>query len=136
LIPTPSDLKTIALLSGLNKETLDELVKTGSLCVFAEGAIILMQGDLAEAAYFILEGQVRIFRTGLDGRDQIIAMQRNGEAFNTVPPLLADPRIHSNAQALTQVRIFKIPSKFYLSLLQRFPDFTFALLANFDGRLA
>ena len=45
--------------------------------------IIINEGDDCEAAYFILEGRVHVFKLSLQGRQHTLVQLGFGQAFNT-----------------------------------------------------
>jgi CRP/FNR family transcriptional regulator len=51
------------------------------------GELLLTEGDMADALYFVVQGVVKAFKTSADGREQILRIIRPGESFNDVPVL-------------------------------------------------
>ena len=49
------------------------------------GDIIVFEGELAEALYYVVTGVVKVFKTSADGKEQILRIIRPGDTFNDVP---------------------------------------------------
>ena len=61
---------------------------------FAPGEIIFREGDKGDAAYMIVAGRCRAYRT-VDGREETLAMMEPGEAFGEMALILFEPRAAS-----------------------------------------
>ena len=78
-------LKSIPYFAGLSSAELDS-IKPHVLERKAErGEIILYDGEPAEALFFVISGAVKVFKTSVDGKDQILSIVRPGESFNDAP---------------------------------------------------
>ena len=66
-------LKSIPYFTGLSSSELDS-VRPHVLERKAErGEIILYDGEPAEALFFVISGAVKVFKTSVEGKDQILA---------------------------------------------------------------
>lgn len=119
---------------GLSARTLDCLAQAAVRRTFAPGEIIIVEGEPCRAAYFIVEGQVRVFRTSSGGREQVLGRPGPGQSFNTVPPFL-DGLNHATVQAITPVVLYAVPAKELRQLVVDCPDFALALLQEFARQL-
>ena len=61
---------------------------------FAAGGLIIREGDLGDAAYMIVSGSCRAFRT-VDGAQETLATMKAGEVFGEMALLLDEPRAAS-----------------------------------------
>jgi serine/threonine-protein kinase len=61
---------------------------------FAAGDMIIREGDVGEAAYMIVSGRCRAFRT-VDGQAEPLAMMNPGDVFGEMALLLSEPRAAS-----------------------------------------
>lgn len=61
---------------------------------FARGAVIVREGDPGDAAYMIVSGQCRAYRT-VGGQQETLAMMGAGEVFGEMALLLDEPRAAS-----------------------------------------
>jgi CRP/FNR family transcriptional regulator len=104
--------------------------------VFAADTEIIIEGEPCTAVYFILEGEVCVYRISSDGKEQILARLMRGETFNTVPPIHYSGLNQASARAITNVVLAVILKEDYVRFLQSLPDFSYAVLVDFAERLA
>ena len=69
------------------------------------GDMIVMEDDPSEAVYFVVSGAVKVFKTSIEGKEQILCLLRTGESFNDVPILDGGPNVAS-AMAITPVVLY------------------------------
>ena len=62
-------LPNIPLLADLPAHLLDEIVRESRQRVLSRSEILFIQGDLADTAYFVLSGRVRLMQHTTDGQD-------------------------------------------------------------------
>jgi CRP/FNR family transcriptional regulator len=102
--------------SNLNDEELNLIQKLVFEKVFERGDIIALEGEPAKALYFVFSGAVKIFKTSLDGKEQILSIARPGESFNDVPVFDGAPNAFS-AQAMGPVVIYGIQKRDFDKIL-------------------
>jgi CRP-like cAMP-binding protein len=78
-------LKSIPYFSGLGPAELDSIRELMFEKTAERGDIILLEGESAEALYFVVSGAVKVFKTSAEGKEQILNIVRPGESFNDVP---------------------------------------------------
>ncbi len=77
--------KSIAYFAGLNEAELELVRKHAFEKSVEKGEIVVYEGELAEALYFVAGGVLKIFKTSAEGKEQILMLVRPGESFNDVP---------------------------------------------------
>ncbi len=100
-------LKSIPYFSGLKPAELDSISKLIFEKRYDQGEIILLEGEAAEALYFIAFGIVKVFKASADGKEQILKIMRPGESFNDVP-MLNGGLNPASAQAMGSVLLYGI----------------------------
>lgn len=100
-------LKSIPYFSGLKPAELDSISKLIFEKRYDQGEIILLEGEAAEALYFIAFGIVKVFKTSADGKEQILKIMRPGESFNDVP-MFNGGLNPASAQAMGSVLLYGI----------------------------
>ena len=100
-------LKRIPYFLGLGAAELDGISKLVFERTFERGEVIVVEGESAEALYFVVSGVVRVFKTSLEGKEQILNIVRPGESFNDVPLFDGDPT-PATAQAMGAVVLYGI----------------------------
>ena len=102
-----SFLKSIPYFSGLGSEELDSVKKLVFEKKVERGDIIVFEGDLPEALYFVGSGAVKMFGTSAEGKEQVLNIVRPGDSFNDVPAFDGGPNLAS-AQAMGPVSLYGI----------------------------
>ena len=120
--------------SELGEDELAEVASRVRERTFRRGEVILLEGGDPEAVYFILHGQVRIYRLSLDGREQVLKRLGPGDAFNLVPVLDGSPN-PSSAMAWTDVTVYAIERGHFLQTVREHPALAVAVLADFAAKL-
>lgn len=116
-----SFLKSITYFSGLSPVELDSVKKLVFEKRVERGEIIVFEGDLPEALYFVGDGVVKIFRTSADGKEQVLNIVRPGDSFNDVPAFDGGPNLAS-AQAMGTVTLYGIPKQSLDAFLRDYPQ--------------
>ena len=115
----------------------DELAKVASHVqerTFRRGEVILLEGEAPRAVYFVVRGQVRIYRLSPEGREQVLKRLGPGGAFNFVPVL--DGGLNpSSAMAWTDVTIYAIERDHFLQMMREHPALAVDVLADFAAKL-
>jgi len=100
-------LKSIPYFSSLTLYELDSVKKLIFEKNVERGDTIVLEGDPAEALYFVGTGAVKMFRTSVDGKEQVLNIVRPGDSFNDVPIFDGGPNLAS-AQAMGPVTLYGI----------------------------
>lgn len=136
MIADIQSLRKIAIFAGLSEASLNRVAQAAIPRYYAAGEIILLEADPARAVYFIASGQVQVFRTAFNGREQVLATLGPGEAFNAVPILEPEGSQRASARALTDANLVMLHREDLLRLLKQHNDLALALLQDFAARLS
>lgn len=98
-------LKGIPYFAGLSETDLVAVAQHMFEQSVERGDMILMEDDPPEAVYFVVSGAVKVFKTSIEGKEQILCLLRGGESFNDVPVLDGAPNVAS-AVAMTPVMLY------------------------------
>jgi len=101
----PSTLQKYALFGGLTEEQIEIILPVMVEENFAPGAIIITEGEPNDRLFFILEGQVAVFK-----KDVSLACFREGDTFGEMEILDVMPSAAS-IKALTQVKTMTISNR-------------------------
>ena len=114
-------LKSIPYFAGLSPAELDA-VRQHTLEKRAErGEIILYDGEPAQSLYFVVSGAVKVFKTSIDGKEQILNIIRPGDSFNDVP-IFDDGVNPASAQAMGPVTLYELRKNEFRTLLRNNPQ--------------
>lgn len=114
-------LKSIAYFSGLKPAELEQVSKLIFEKRYDQGEIILLEGEAAEALYFVAFGVVKVFKTSADGKEQILKIIHPGESFNDAS--MFDGGLNpASAQAVRSVLLYGITKSDLEVIIRRQPQ--------------
>jgi CRP/FNR family cyclic AMP-dependent transcriptional regulator len=128
-------LRGFSLFAGLSDDALDRIARVSCARTYAPGEIIIFEGDPCEAVYFVVAGQVRVYRLSAGGREQVLARLGPGQTFNTVPPFKPAGVNHATVEALAPTDVCVITCKDFRRLVGECRELAVAILEDFAGRL-
>ena len=114
-------LKTSPFFAGFSAANLETLSQRVFEKRLARGEMALNEGAYAGALFFVAEGVVKLFKTSIEGKEQIISLMRPGESFNDVPMFDRGPA-PVNAQALGAVMLYGIQREDLDIMLKQYPE--------------
>ena len=129
-----SFLRTSPYFSNLSDEGLNLVQKSVFEKVFQRGDLIDLEGEPAEALYFVFSGAVKVFKTSTDGKEQIFGIVRPGESFNDVPVFDDGPN-PTSAQAMGPVVLYGIRRRDLDIILREHCQVTLNVINVLAGRL-
>jgi CRP-like cAMP-binding protein len=113
-------LKTIPYFLDLGPAELESIRALVFHKVARRGELIAIEGEPADSLYFVASGAVKVFKTSVQGREQILTIVRPGEAFNDVAVFDGGPN-PASAQAMGQVLLYGIKREDVEVLLRNHP---------------
>jgi CRP/FNR family transcriptional regulator len=124
----------IALFKGLPEEQLREIKEIAVQKVYQKGDSIFFEGDQANGFYIVSEGQVKVFKLSLDGKEHILHIFGPGEPFGEVP-VFEGQDFPANAQAIADSRLIFFPRSLFTRLITSHPSLALNMLAVLSMRL-
>src|SRR5262245_48596146 len=85
--PTPlaSTLRRLPLFNDLSETELELIARHVTIHRHHESAVVFAEGDVCRELFLVQEGSVRIFKTGTNGRQQLISVERPGNSLAEIP---------------------------------------------------
>jgi CRP/FNR family transcriptional regulator len=122
--PKAFDWNSIALFTPLDARTLCALADAAQPHDYAAGCTVFSEGETCAGFHIVASGLVRLYRVNAEGRLHTLSLLRAPSTFNEVAAVdgAANP---FNAVAVTAARVYIIPHRRWMLLLQHEP----ALLA-------
>src|SRR5260370_2131811 len=74
-----------ALLSSLTPTELKTLAARTVRKLFSAGELLFSEGEPCNGLHIIAQGKVRIFKTSVSGREQVLAVNLPGESIAAIP---------------------------------------------------
>jgi CRP/FNR family transcriptional regulator len=132
------DLATIlaktALLSSLSPPELQMLAARTTRKLFSAGELIFSEGEPCNGLHIIARGRVRIFKTSVNGREQVLAMNSPGETIAEIPVFDGGP-YPASAVAVEEVEVAFISRKDFQAYCREHPEVALKVLEVVGARL-
>ena len=125
---------TSPLPEGLKPEYEEVIRQISQEKKYPRGHVIFMEGEKADGFYVVETGQVRVYKTSFDGKEQILHLCGGGEAFGEAA-VFAGREYPASAKANTNVRCRFIPRDGFIAMIQRDPALAMNMLAVMAVRL-
>ena len=129
-----SALKKTSLFGALDESELSALSDRAVEQRLAPGEILFIAGEEARGLYVIVEGAVRAFRESVDGREQVIHVERAGATIAEVP-MFDDGTYPSTVAAEEDSLILFIDKREVRKLCLSHPNIALATLKLLATRL-
>ncbi len=127
-------LQRTALFSTLTPEEIHLLAARALKRQFTKGELLFSEGELCHGLHVIASGKVRIFKTSLGGREQILAVNVSGETVAELPVFDGGP-YPASAVAIDEVEIIFISQQIFQSFCMECPQVALKVLAVVGSRL-
>lgn len=127
-------LKSIPYFQGLGPAELEAIRRFVFEKSFDRSELIVEEGDLGEALYFVASGVVKAFTTSAEGKEQILRLIRPGESFNDVSIFDGGPNVAS-AAAMGPVVLYGITKSDVGIILHDHPQVTANAVKVLGGRV-
>jgi CRP/FNR family transcriptional regulator len=127
-------LASVALFRGLERPRLQEIARIASPRRVSRDELIFAEDEPAKGLYAVLDGRVKVFKSGPDGKEQILRIWEAGEIFGEAPALWGG-YYPASATALEPSELLWIPRDRLIEALRRDPELGLALLAAMSQRL-
>jgi CRP/FNR family cyclic AMP-dependent transcriptional regulator len=128
--------KKIRLLEKADEDVRQAIDDISWAVSHTEGEIVLWEGDVCEAVYFIVSGAVEIYRTALDGREHTLEVLKAGDTFNLVPALMASGMNRASARCKGKTDLLRVNKPDLQAILSNHPQFAVEMLQVMAERLA
>jgi CRP-like cAMP-binding protein len=120
-------LKTSSLFEQLTEEEYALLNYDKNCQVYKRGDFIYHEGNHATGFYCVNEGIVKLFKTGTEGREQIIAFAKKGDIIG-YRSVLSKETFCTTAKVISEAFVCFIPSSRLFKLVESNHDFSLKLI--------
>lgn len=131
---TIDDVRLVRYFAALPAEAATRLADSLVVHTYAPREFIMLEGDPSHGFYLMRSGKARIFRTGVDGREQSFRLIAAGDTFGEVPVFDRGPN-PASVEALERCEAVLFPAAAVLDVVRGYPDAALALLLHFSRRL-
>jgi CRP/FNR family transcriptional regulator len=136
-IPRPdlvSVLGKTGLFSGLSPNELQMLASRTVRKLFSAGELLFSEGEPCSGLHIIASGKVRIFKTSMNGREQVLALNTGGETVAELPVFDGGP-YPASAVAAEDAEIAFISRRDFNAFCLEHPEVALKVLSVVGARL-
>ncbi len=127
-------LAKTALLSTLTPAEIQMMAGRTVRKRFASGELLFSEGEACHGLHIIARGRVRIFKTSMGGREQVLAMNEPGESVAELP-VFDGGAFPASAMAVEETEVAFISRKDFQGFCMEHPEVALKVLAVVGGRL-
>lgn len=127
-------LNQTQLFQGLPLDQLQALEKIAICQQYKKNEFIFLEGEQAQGFFIIQSGQVKLFKTSADGKEQILHWFSTGEHFAEVPAFDGQP-YPASAKTLELTTLLFFTKTAFFNLLHQEPTLAINLIATLSRYL-
>lgn len=114
-------LSSFMLFRDLNDQEMDKIVQISLSRVWKKNSYIFLQGEPLDNVYFVDEGKVKIYKSDVNGREQIVSILKKGEMFPHVG-FFRKGSYPANAEVLEKAMLVVVPIAKFENVLIENPE--------------
>jgi len=112
-----------------------EVLDTAKTCqTFKKGQTIFEEGSYPHGLYCINSGKIKVTQTGVDGREHIVHLCKNGDVMGYRAVLSGD-KYSCSAVALENSSVCYIPIRVFIAMVEKDPKLAFKIIHLFSNEL-
>jgi len=119
--------ETNSVFKFLTRDEIERLNYEKDFRLYKRGDILYNEGNRISGFYCIHSGIIKVFKTGIDGKEQIIRFARRGEiiAYRSV---LSNESACTSAKVVEDCQVCFIPSELLIQFVKTNPSFSFEIV--------
>ncbi|MFC0558456.1 Crp/Fnr family transcriptional regulator [Halalkalibacter alkalisediminis] len=114
-------LQGVSLFKELSEEEIQPIVDISQLRTYSARSFVFMQGEPLDRVFFIHSGKVKIHKTDLSGKEQIVSILEAGDMFPHAG-FFRKGNFPAHAEILETSELIVIPVGQFESILLRYPE--------------
>ncbi|HET7103236.1 MAG TPA: Crp/Fnr family transcriptional regulator [Terracidiphilus sp.] len=127
-------LQKTPLLSGLSPSEIQLLAARASRKLFRTGELLFSEGEPCSGLHIIAHGRIRIFKTSVNGREQVLAANGPGESVAELPVFDGGP-FPASAVAVEDAEVAFISRRDFRAFCLEHPEVSLKVLTVVGERL-
>ena len=127
-------LQALPVFAGLSERDWEKVADLFSERQYQKDDYIFLEGEAPEALYIIKTGKVKVLRHSTDGKDVVLRVCGAGQMLGTVA-VFDGGGYPGTAQVIEECTLLVIARNDCLTLVNRYPVFALAVIADLGSRL-
>jgi CRP/FNR family transcriptional regulator, dissimilatory nitrate respiration regulator len=133
-IKKPHFVRDCYLFAGLNEEEFQGVGRITTFRPLKKNDSVFLEGDKADGFFFLSRGRVKLYKTSIEGKEQLLHIVYPGETF--AEAAMFEGNVYpATAQVMDDSELLFIDKKGFLSLLKRHPEIGLRMLGNISKYL-
>jgi len=127
-------LKSTPLFAALDESEIQSLAARCGIRPYSQGEILFTEGEPCKGLYIVVSGRVRIFKTSLSGREQVLAVEGPGASVAELP-VFDGGSYPASASAIERTEVLFVSRADLRAICLEKPEVSLKLLQVVGGRL-
>ena len=127
-------VKAFSFFGGLSPESLTSLQRNKTCTLYKKSQVLFHEGTRPLGIFCISKGKVKIYKTGAEGKDQIIQVMSKGDMMG-YRSMLSEESYPVSAETLEDTTICFIPKSDFLEVLKHDTALTASILKSMSKDL-
>jgi CRP/FNR family transcriptional regulator, dissimilatory nitrate respiration regulator len=127
-------MKDIALFQGVSVEKIKTLAAQSLYKKFKPGEIVLGETDPIRSFYVVIEGQLKLYRSSPEGKEQTLQLLGPGDPFGLCTAFATDS-FPASAMAIVESAVLMIPGTLMEATARQEPSLLFNIIQILSQRL-
>lgn len=127
-------LQALPFFRGLDEGLLHELARGAVWREYESGEVLFLEGEPPRGLYYLQRGWLKITKTSVDGREQVLQFLEPGEAFHAIGVFANRPN-PATAIALEPAAVWILQREAVMALLQQHPELAQHVIERMAARV-
>lgn len=128
-------LRDAEIFARLSPEQLSKVAAKARAIRLAADETLFSQGGPADCFFYLVAGQLKLYRLSPEGHEKVIEVIEPGTTFAETRVFLENPKYHVSCAALADSEIIGIDSRNFRAVLRESPESCLVLLGELSQRL-
>lgn len=127
-------LRNVPLFKKLTLSELEPIVQIAQIRKYNRNTFVFMQDDPLDRVFFIQEGKVKIYKTDINGKEQIVSILKEGDMFPHVG-FFRTGHYPAHAEVTEESKLIVIPIPDFEAILLQYPEVAVKLFRVMGERI-
>jgi CRP/FNR family transcriptional regulator len=133
-IKKPHFVRDCYLFAGLKEEELQGVGQITSFRTLKKNDSVFLEGEKANGFFFLCQGRVKLYKSSIDGKEQLLHIVYPGETFAEAA-MFEGSSYPATAQVMDDSKLLFIDKNGFLGLLKGHPEIGLRMLGNISKYL-
>ncbi|WP_016776413.1 Crp/Fnr family transcriptional regulator [Anaerophaga thermohalophila] len=125
--PETIDLRSFEIFKGLTDAELESLNQNLVCNSYKRGSIIYNEGSRINGSYVVVKGILKIYKTGFDGKEQIIRFAKEGDLIG-FRSIVSEELACTTARVIQDAVLCYLPGDVMTNFIKGNPEFAMSLM--------